>query len=172
MESRSRGPAEPHRYPTEMTVDVRQADAQHADEISDFVSTLAREHIASSLGSGGIELLLVSLDSASTHQRLSDGWPHLIAFENGELVGVIVVKPPLHLYHLFVRTDLQRTGIGSRLLAEADRIVSQSTGEALLTVNSSLNAVDAYKRFGFVSDGLPVDSDGVRFVPMIRTKSG
>ena len=147
---------------------IRTATSDDAAEISTFVSKLSAEHIASSLGDGGLELLLGSMDHASTLQRIADNWPHFCAFRNGSLVGVAVVKPPLHLYHLFVRTDLHRSGIGTELLAAADEYCIRMTGTQISTVNSSLNAVNVYKCLGFDSNGPIVDTNGVKHQPMAR----
>ena len=79
-----------------------------------------------------------------------------------------VIKPPTHLYHLFVRTDQQRTGIGTKLLKIVDAWCVDSFGTPIATVNSSLNAVEAYRRFGFNTDGPIIEIDGVRHQPMVR----
>ena len=52
---------------------------------------------------------------------------------------------------------------------EALSFISNRSGRAIVTVNSSLNAVDAYRRFGFrnASDEV-VDGTGVRFQPISR----
>jgi GNAT superfamily N-acetyltransferase len=155
-----------------MNVDIRDATASDAIGISALVSSLAREHIASSLGDGGLETLLASMDAESTRQRIADGWLHLVAFKCDQLCAVIVVKPPQHLYHLFVRSDLHRTGLATKLLDAADARVRRTTGSPIATVNSSLNAVAAYERFGFELDGDVADAHGVPFQPMRRTDSG
>ena len=52
---------------------------------------------------------------------------------------------------------------------EALCFISKKCGRATVTVNSSLNAVDAYRRFGFRDAGDEVvDGTGVRFQPMSR----
>ncbi len=81
---------------------------------------------------------------------------------------VAAIKPPTHLYHLFVRTDQQRTGIGTKLLKIVDAWCVDSFGTPIVTVNSSLNAVEAYRRFGFNTDGPIIEIDGVRHQPMVR----
>lgn len=52
---------------------------------------------------------------------------------------------------------------------EALWFISDRCGGATVTLNSSLNAVDAYRRFGFrdVGDEV-VDGAGIRFQPMSR----
>jgi ribosomal protein S18 acetylase RimI-like enzyme len=68
---------------------------------------------------------------------MTDGFPHWVALEDGAIVGVAVVKPPSHIYHLALHSDRQRTGIGRRLMAEALRFISDRCGRATVTVNSS-----------------------------------
>jgi predicted GNAT family N-acyltransferase len=52
---------------------------------------------------------------------------------------------------------------------EALCFISDRSGRATVTVNSSLNAVDAYRKFGFRNSGDEVvDDAGVRFQPMSR----
>jgi GNAT superfamily N-acetyltransferase len=146
---------------------IRFAEKSEAEAISRFVSELAVTHIAPSLGAGGLENLVKNMDIKSTLTRMSDGFPHWVAIEDGVIVGVAVVKPPSHIYQLFVRSDRQQSGIGRRLMNEALWFISDRCGRATVTVNSSLNAVNAYRRFGFRDAGDEVvDAAGVRFQPM------
>ncbi len=151
---------------------TRFATRTDADAISAFVSALASEHIASSLGDGGLEKLLNSMDTDSTLKRVADGWPHICALDGEDLAGVVVVKPPGHLYHLFVRTDLHRTGIGKKLFAIADDWSLSTSNMRLATVNSSLNAIAVYNRLGFEVAGPIVETAGVRHQPMVRKNTG
>ena len=73
------------------------------------------------------------MDIESTITRMTDGFPHWVAQEDGAIVGVAVVKPPSHIYHLFVRSGLQRTGIGRRLINEALSFISDRCGRATVT---------------------------------------
>ena len=98
---------------------IRLAEKSEAEVISRFVSELAVTHIGSTLQVGGLENLLRSMDVESTITRMTDGFPHWVALEGGAIVVIAVVKPPSHIYHLFVRSDRQRSGIGRRLMHEA-----------------------------------------------------
>jgi GNAT superfamily N-acetyltransferase len=148
---------------------IRLAEKSEAEAISRFVSELAVTHIGSTLQAGALENLLRSMDVDSTVTRMTDGFPHWVALEGGAIVGIAVVKPPSHIYHLFVRSDRQRSGIGRRLMNEALSFISDRSARATVTVNSSLNAVDAYGRLGFRNAGEEVvDGAGVRFQPMSR----
>ena len=152
-------------------MDIRHADLLDASKISLFVSELASRHIGPTLGLGGTDKLLASMDRESTITRMTDGYPHWVALDGDALVGVAVVKPPSHIYHLFVRSDQQRNGIGRLLLNEALRFISEDPNAGTITVNSSLNAVGAYRRFGFEDSAEAVDDGGVRYVPMAKTIS-
>jgi len=132
---------------------IRLAEKSEAEAITRFVSELAVTHIGSTLQVGGLENLLRSMDVESITQ-MADGFPHWVALEGGAIVGIAVVKPPSHIYHLFVRSDRQRSGIGRRLMNEALWFISDRSGRATVTVNSSLNAVDAYRKFGFRNAGM------------------
>lgn len=158
--------------PLRKHVDIRNATATEASEIAAFVSAIAIEHIACSLCDGGLNKLLGSMNVDATRQLIAEGWLHMCAFVDGKLAGVVVVKPPIHLYHLFVRSDLHRTGIGKKLLELADDWSVNSNGIRLATVNSSLNAVHVDKRLGFSTHGPVIDIDGVRHQPMVRQKHG
>ena len=113
---------------------IRFAEKSEAEAISRFVSELAVTHIGPTLSLERLENLLGCMDAESTIARMTDGFPHWVALENGAIVGVAIVKPPSHIYHLFVRTDRQRTGIGRRLMNEALRFVSDRCGSATVTV--------------------------------------
>ena len=148
---------------------IRLAEKSEAEAVSRFVSELTATHIGPTLPVEGLEHLLRGMDVESTMARMTDGFVYWVALEGGAIVGVAAVKLPSHIYHLFVRSDRQRSGIGRRLMNEALSFISDRCGRATVTVNSSLNAVDAYRRFGFRDAGNEVfDVSGVRFQPMSR----
>jgi GNAT superfamily N-acetyltransferase len=149
-------------------MDIRKATLADTVPISNFVSDLSTKQIASELGEGGIETLLASMDYSSTGERLKNGWLHLLAMTSNRIAGIVVVKPPTHLYHLFVRTDLQRSGVGRLLLAAAYEHTLIAAASKLMTVNSLPNAVGAYRRFGFETAGDIFDDGGVRHQPVVR----
>ena len=148
---------------------IRLAEKSEAEAISRFVSELTVTHIGPTLPVEGLEHLLRGMDVESTMARMTDGFVYWIALDGSAIVGVAAVRLPSHIYHLFVRSDRQRSGIGRRLMDEALSFISDRCGRATATVNSSLNAVDAYRRFGFQDAGNEVsDVSGVRFQPMSR----
>ncbi len=147
----------------------RDATLNDAEIVSQFVTALATEHIAPSLTAEGLAKLLAGMNVDATRKRIADGWLHVLRLSDDRLLGVVVVKPPSHLYHLFVETDYQRTGIGRALLRIANERTLCDTRREIDTVNASLNVIEAYMRLGFVPSGTACDIDGIRFQPMVRT---
>jgi hypothetical protein len=72
------------------------------------------------------------------------------------------LREPCHVAMLFIRSSLQRSGVGRGLLAFAGDTNCE------FTVNSSPNTVAAYKRLGFRVTGSEQCVHGIRFIPMQR----
>lgn len=88
------------------------------------------------------------------------------AFENHKIVGVIAVKPPLHISLLFVDKEYHRRGIARKLL---DTILNDKaiTGDhRAITVHSAPYAVEIYCRLGFMPADTEQTVNGLRFTPM------
>ena len=97
---------------------------------------------------------------------MGEGYPYWIAEEGNEIVGVAAVRPPSHLYHLFVAADRQRQGIGRLLLDKAIHFISKAPDSTRATVNASLNTIDAYRSYGFTVTSDVQTKGGVRYQPM------
>lgn len=82
----------------------------------------------------------------------------------GRLVGLAALRPPRHLFHLFVARDWQDRGLGLRLL----RGLTAGDEHLPLTLNSSLSAIGFYTRLGFRPTQALQFRDGIRFLPMQR----
>ena len=89
-------------------------------------------------------------------------------FENEKIIGVIAIRPPLHIALLFVDKQYHRRGIARNLL---NTILNDETivkGHDCMTVHSSPYAVDIYRHFGFVPTDTEQSVNGLRFTPMSR----
>ncbi|MCL1951151.1 MAG: GNAT family N-acetyltransferase [Turicibacter sp.] len=84
---------------------------------------------------------------------------------DGEIVGVIAIKPAGHIALLFVDSAHQRQGIGRKLFETAQQHLSHH-GCQEITVHASLFAVDVYRRLGFRATDAQQEENGIRFVPM------
>jgi len=85
---------------------------------------------------------------------------------NGKVIGTIATRPPSHISLLFVDKEYHRKGIAHALYQKVIDYYWRN-GECLeITVNSSLYAVEVYKRLGFEVSGTEQEKNGIRFVPM------
>ena len=88
------------------------------------------------------------------------------AFERGKLVGVIAIKPPLHISLLFVDKQYHRRGIARSLLGAVLNSQTLIAGHDRITVNSSPYAVKIYQCLGFAPTDTEQTVNGLRFTPM------
>jgi ribosomal protein S18 acetylase RimI-like enzyme len=90
-----------------------------------------------------------------------------VAETQGRMVGAIEVRNWDHISLFFVDGELQRKGIGRELWRRALQacLASRPDGDRI-TVHSSPNAVEAYRRLGFRVEGAEQTVNGIRFVPM------
>jgi len=99
--------------------------------------------------------------------KMKKGELHLWgACENALIIGVIAVRPPLHISLLFVDKQYHRRGIARKLF---DTIMNDKTvvsGHECVTVYSSPYAVEFYRRLGFVQTDTEQVVNGLRFTPM------
>jgi len=87
-------------------------------------------------------------------------------FHNGKIIGMIAVKQPSHITLLFVDKQYHRQGIARALYQKIIDYYSKADDCSEISVNSSLYAVEAYKRLGFVATDTEQEKIGIRFVPM------
>jgi GNAT superfamily N-acetyltransferase len=104
----------------------------------------------------------------SSMKRLMDNLEMLMwgCFHNDRIVGMIATKPPSHISLLFVDKQYHRQGIARALYQRVIEYYSKDDDCTEITVYSSLYAVEAYKRLGFVATDTEQLKNGIRFVPM------
>lgn len=149
----------------------RRASPEDAEMISRLIM-LFLDSLAVDPNGVGAEGFLASVSvEAERSYILSDRYDYLVAEVEGELAGFIAMRDQTHLFHLFVVPKYQRRGIARELWRQArDAAVSRGV-EKGFTVNSSLPAVPAYERLGFVRASPPMQEHGVAFIRM-RHASG
>jgi GNAT superfamily N-acetyltransferase len=84
-----------------------------------------------------------------------------------ELVGAAAISGDQKVEHLFVDPAYQGIGLGRRLWEHLRDHALRSGNPGLFKVNSSLNAVPIYERFGFIIAAPKVEQYGGAYVPMI-----
>ncbi len=146
----------------------RQIEPSETASVAALARKVFDEFVAPHYQSDGVlEFHRYASDDALSQRHESDHVT-LIAEHSGELVGMLHLRKPSHVAMLFVRSSFQHKGIGRGLLAAAGALVSDADCE--FTVNSSPNAVSAYKHLGFHAIGAEQCVRGIRFIPMRRQK--
>ncbi len=145
---------------------IRPATSADARRISELIHALSGPFTVSPTGEGAALFFASITEQAIRSYILADNFSYLVAEAGNELAGVVAMRDNSHLYHLFVAPAFQGQGLGRRLWVTV-REAAVAAGEAgHFTVNSSLNAVPVYGRFGFTPSGPKVETHGIAFLPM------
>ena len=145
---------------------IRLATIADSRRISDFIMPIARAQIGPTLSEAGLSELLAGMTQENQVERIQSGFPFFLGYLDEKILGIAAVRPPCHLYYLFVDPTRQRQGIGRQLWTHVRRSINPTPSQHSITVNSSLNAISAYLEFGFALDGPVQDIHGIRFQPM------
>lgn len=150
---------------------IRPADAGDAPRISALIRALAGYFLVDPANPDAAEGFFRTVSPEAVAGYLADGrHRYHLAEVAGGMAGVVGMRDDAHLLHLFVAEPFHRRGIARRLWARARDEARAAGNPGRFTVNSSLPARPLYESLGFVPTGDPVEKDGIRFVPMVRTE--
>jgi GNAT superfamily N-acetyltransferase len=147
-------------------IEIRMAEIGDAERIATLITELAMKFVLRDFSAEGKSRFLADHTSAAAADRLRAGFRYRVAEFGGELVGVAGVRDWAHLYHLFVAEAFQGQGLGRSLWEQIKAECLERGNPGRFTVNSSINAVRVYERFGFAATGPVQTVGGIRFVPM------
>lgn len=146
---------------------IRTMDPGEETAVSNLVATTFQHDVAPHYAQEGIHEFLAYANPSALQDRQSRNHIILVASQNESIVGVLELRDYCHVSLLFVEPSQQRQGVGRLLMNEALRSIRAHHPETKeVTVNSSPNAVEAYKRFGFQTTGELQVKNGIGFVPM------
>ncbi|MCG2585303.1 GNAT family N-acetyltransferase [Massilia sp. TS11] len=143
---------------------IRRAHPSEAAAISALILDLAPFMTIAPDGAGAEEFL-ASLGPTPVGLLLADPeFRYFSAWIGTQLAGVVALRGPAHLYHLFVARPWHGQGLGRRLwdFARAELGAQQS-----ITVNASAHAHGFYRRLGFADSGPRTEVRGIAFIPML-----
>ena len=136
-------------------------------EICDLVIRVFNEFVAHQYLQKGIQEFLKYVEPQYLSKRCQEGDLVLLAKTKDKIVGMIELVGNSHISLFYVEGHLQRIHIGKELLRKSLEICKRkSPAIAEITVNSSPNAVNIYKRLGLNVMGPEKENNGIRFVPM------
>ncbi|MCG3181751.1 MAG: hypothetical protein BIFFINMI_04151 [Phycisphaerae bacterium] len=128
---------------------IRPMTPADADTVSALTVASIRARLADCYAPDVVDGLADGNSPAAVLARQSKQTDY-VGLIDGRVVGMIGLKRN-EIGHLFVHPDHDRRGIGRSLVAFAMACFRQA-GHREMIVMSSLNAVDFYARFGFVSE--------------------
>jgi len=151
----------------ELTISIRPIYPDEVVPSMELVWRVFSEFEAPEYSEEGVAEFKAFIEPAFMKDKMKhDGFRLWGAYEHDRLIGVIAIKPPLHITLLFVDKDYHRQGIAKRLfqtVIENEELVGNSE---IMTVNSSRYAVEVYSHLGFKTTGSEQIVHGLRFTPM------
>ncbi|NRB40459.1 MAG: GNAT family N-acetyltransferase [Pseudomonadales bacterium] len=146
-----------------MILEIEELHQKDVMAVSKLIERSFTTSVASTLTNEGVSTFMSGLTSESIEKRRASGNTFIVCRNEKSIVGVAEIRDKNHLNLLFVEPSIQRKGIGRKLLLNlVDRV-----RESQITVNSSLNSVDAYSKFGFQKIGPKSEVKGIRYQPMV-----
>ena len=135
--------------------------------VIDLVSTVFNEFVAPLYSQEGVSEFMKYLRGDELAQRIRSGNFVLLAKSDVDIIGVVEVRDNSHIAMLFVKGSHQKKGIGKELLKMAvEKCKTRNPDIHKITVNSSPNAVSAYRTMGFNALEREQVVNGIRFTPM------
>ena len=96
---------------------------------------------------------------------LQGRYPLFCAYQENKVVGMLALREQKHISLFFVKRELQRRGIGTKLL-EMCKAYCRERGILELTVNAAPTGVPFYLANGFRALAEECFEGGLRFIPM------
>lgn len=127
------------------------------------------EFVAAQLSDEGQHEFHRYASPSAIRERHRAGCLTLAAARDGRLIGMLHLRDGEHIAMLFVEGERQRQGIGRSLIGAATEYVgARQPPVRVLTVASTPNAIEAYRKLGFVPVGREQVLKGIRFISMMR----
>ncbi len=148
---------------------IRQMEPGDERRVSLLIDRVFTEFVAPHYSDEGVREFLGYVTAEQLAERRQSRHFAFVAEIGETLVGVIEIRRFEHITLLFVDGHYQRRGIARELLAEALQLARRNRpGITAFTVNSSPNAVAAYRKLGFIQAEPEQIQHGIRYIPMRR----
>jgi GNAT superfamily N-acetyltransferase len=149
------------------SVNYRVMKPGEEGQVIDLVSGVFYQFVAPLFSDEGVTEFMKHADPLALAERIKGDQFVNVAESDGEIIGIIEIREHRHISLFFIKQQHQRKGIGRELLSRAvQKCISTNPELTELTVNSSPNAVSAYRALGFVQRDEEKTVNGIRFMPM------
>ncbi len=136
-------------------------------EVSELVRRSFQDSVAAHYSAAGVAEFLRFSTPEALKKRLERDCQVFVAQTDHAICGMIEGRDGKHVSMLFVDPEMQRRGIGRKLLHRAIEFCREEAPELReVTVNSSPNSTGVYRNFGFVEVGPEQEEKGLLFTPM------
>ena len=151
----------------EYTITEITADTLQSSNVLQLVWNVFEEFDACQYSAEGVREFQNYIESSAIKQLLENSKMKMWGcFHNSKIIGMIATKQPNHITLLFVDKQYHRQGVARALYQTIIDYYSKTDDCLEISVNSSLYAVEVYKRLGFVATDAEQEKNGIRFVPM------
>jgi len=141
-------------------------DPARIDQVTTFARSVFNEFVAPFNSDEGNLQFNANTNAEEMRKRIDEGRSTVFTYvENDKIVGMIAGKSN-HISLMFVDAQHHRKGIGRQLFTT----YLTHFDPAQVTVNSSIYAIEAYRRLGFVETDVEQIKNGLRYVPMLWTR--
>ncbi len=151
-----------------MKYSIREAGVEDLPDLHDLIDGVFDTRVASHYSKEGIKTFKGHIELIHLIKSIKKNyWVLLAEDENGVVLGTIFIKNRNQINLFFVRTEHERRGIGRALLDEVlKRIMEDDPDVTRITVSSSPNSVEAYRKLGFEPTDYEKILHGIRYTPM------
>ncbi len=149
------------------SVKYRLMQSGEETQVIDLISRVFHQFVAPLYSDKGVTEFMKYIDPSILANRTNGDHLVHVAESHDEIIGIIETRDYSHISLFFITTEHQRQGVGRELLNRAvQKCISSNPELTEITVNSSPNAVSAYRSFGFTQQDKERTVNGMRFVPM------
>ena len=145
---------------------------EHSFATSQLIQKVIRQYNSDDYTEDGVNSLLEFTSEPFIRKLLSLGKTIGVGCSIAEndvekLIGVCIIRDWSHMLLFFVDGAYHGQGIGRKLFELAlDQCHQKSPDLNMMTVNSTIFALEAYKKLGFVPTDDPQHQNGIVYVPM------
>ena len=150
-----------------MKIEIEKSNDFNPEDISKFIEKIFQESISSMYDEIGNLEFKNYISSYKLKERCNEQelYNFFILKNFSQTIGFMELRKFFHISLLFIHNNYQRQGYGKRLINRAVEIANENNLYEI-TLNSSPNSLNAYKKIGFEQLSNEKMINGIRFYEM------